>query len=705
MWEDTGRDAHNFHVIGRLRGGATPEQAQAQMATIAARIAKAYPEANRGVTAKAMPLQAAAAAKIAPTLLLLLGAVSFVLLIACANVANLLLCRTAARQRELSIRAALGAGRWQLMRQLLAEGIVLALAAGALSVGVAIWTRGLLQLLVPESQLLAGTIAIDWRVMGFALLASLAAGTAFGLVPAIHAWRADVNDALKRAGSRSVASGSGNRFRAVLIAAEVALSFVLLAGAGLMVKSLARLREVDMGFNPRHLTVAEMAVGEGDHLKQPVQLYRQLLKQMRDDPDVEAAALTSAPPLADMNPNGAFEIAGAPVADPRNAPWATYTLVSEDYLQTLGIPLLRGRAFNAADLQTPNVAVVSAAMAKRLWPAGNAIGQQIRFFGFEQKPQWLTIIGISGNVRQRGVAEKPDDQVYVPYFQNQRYVAGYLSLVVRTRGPGVALDREIRRQVRALDPNSVLRFTSMEEDVAKNVATPRLRALLLSGFAAFALALAAVGLYGVISYAVTGRIREAGVRMALGAQRSDIVALFVRGSLPMIAAGILAGGAAAVALSRVIRGFLYDVSPADAATLAFTALFLAAVALCAGLVPAVRAGRTDPAVALREEEIRRTNTMIQLRNIEKYFEHGPTKTFVLRRINLDIKEGDFVSIMGPSDAERAPCCTCSACTTARGRASTICWTTRSTRWPKKTAWSYTRSTSASSFRAIICWTR
>ncbi len=601
LWENTGRDAHNFHVIGRLRGGATPEQAQAQMATIAARIAKTYPEANRGVTAKVEPLQAASARKIAPTLLLLLGAVSFVFLIACANVANLLLCRAAARQKEFSIRAALGAGRGQLMRQLLAEGIALALAAGALSVALALWTRGLLQLLVPEKLLLAGSIAIDWRVLSFALAVALAAGIAFGLAPALYAMGADVNDALKRAGARGVASGSGSRFRAVLISAEVAISFVLLAGAGLTVKSLARLREVDAGFDPRNLTIAEMAVSPGDHLKQPAPLYRELLNRVRAFPGVEGAALTSAPPLAEMNPNGAFEVAGVKLDDPRKAPWAFYALVSDGYFHSMRIPLRSGRAFEAADVANPNVAVISEGLARRLWPAGNAIGRQIRFFGFEQKPQWLSIIGVAGDVRQIGIASPADDQVYVPYYQNPRYQAGYLSLVVRARGSEATLDREIRGQVRTLDPDSVLRFTSMQKYIAENVATPRLRAVLLSGFAAFALALAAIGLYGVISFAVTNRIREAGVRMALGAARSDIVALFVRGSLPMIGAGILAGGAASLALSRVIRSFLYDVSPADPGTLVSMALFLGAVALCAGLIPAVRAGRTDPAVALREE--------------------------------------------------------------------------------------------------------
>jgi putative ABC transport system permease protein len=600
LWEETGRDAHNFHVLGRLRAGATLGQAQAQMTTVALRIARAYPHENGGVTAKVAPLQAWAATKMAPTLLLLFGAVLFVLLIACANVANLLLCRAAGRQRELSIRAALGAGRWQLMRQLLAEGIVLSLAAGALSIALAVWTRGLLELVVPPNQFLAGSIAIDWRVLGFALAIALAAGIAFGLAPALHAWRADVNDALKRAGSRSIASGPGSRFRAALIAAEVAISFLLLAGAGLTLRSLANLRSVDTGFDPRNLTVAEMAVGQGDHLREPQQLYQEIVSRVRAFPGVDAVALTDAPPISTFNVDGGFEIAGSP-RDPHDSPWAVYTLVSDDYFAAMRIPVRRGRIFEASDTSRPNVAVVSEGLSRRLWPAGDAIGHQIRFFGFEQHPQWLTIVGICGDVRQFDVAARPADQVYVPWYQNARYRAGYLSLVVRARVSRATLNPALRREVRALDRDSVLRFTSMEQYIADNTAAPRLRAWLLSGFAAFALALAAIGLYGVISYAAAGRIREAGLRMALGAARGDIVALFLRGSLPMIGAGILAGGAAALGLSRAIRGFLYEVGPADPATLISVALFLTAVALCAGLIPALRASRTDPAVALREE--------------------------------------------------------------------------------------------------------
>jgi putative ABC transport system permease protein len=601
-WDDNeGRDAHNFHVLARLREDTALPHARVQMTTIAARIAQAYPSTNRGVTARVLPLQTAAAAKIAPTLQLLLVAVSFVLLIACANVANLLLCRAAGRQREMSIRAALGAGAWQLIRQLLAESLSLSLLAGLLSMALVVWTRGMLNTLVPPRMLPVDSIAIDWRVLSFALAVSFAVGVLFGLVPAVHGLRADVHEALKAAGSRTVGSASSGRFRSALIAAEVAISLVLMAGAGLAFRSLTALRGVDAGFDPRNLTIVEMALSPGDHLQHPVALYRQILERVGAMRGVADAALISSPPLGEMNPNGGFEIADRPIADRRKVPWATYTTVSEDYFAAMKIPIRRGRAFAPSDERNPNVAVVSEGMARRLWPAGDALGHRIRFFGFEQNPQWLRIVGIAGDVRQDNLADQPDDQVYVPYFQNLRYGAGYLSLVVRTRGPAPWIDGDIRRRIRAMDGKSVLRFTSMDAYVARNIAAPRLRALLLSGFAAFALILAGVGLYGVISYAAANRVREAGVRLALGAQRNDIVALFVRGSLPMIAAGLATGTGAALVLSRLARSFLFAVSPADPATFVLSALFLGSVALAAALIPALRASRTDPLTALREE--------------------------------------------------------------------------------------------------------
>ena len=589
--DPTARSAHNYRVVGRLGEGVGFAQARAQMTAIMERLDKRYPDSNKDLRARLVPLQRQATATIRPTLYLLFGAVGFVLLIACVNVANLLLARTAARRTEISIRVALGAGVGRLLRQLLTESLVLSLAGGAAGLLLAVWTNDLLISLIPAPSFPVNGIPLDGRVLAFALAASVLTGLLFGLAPAWVAARLDVNEGLKN-GTRSSSARGNNRLRGALVAAEMALSFVLLAGAGLTVKSLLLLQNVDPGFDPKNVVAAEMS------LPSP-RGYQTLLDNIKSIPGVVAAGITNTVPLTDQGANGGFEVEGGLATGNKESDYIDYTLVSEDYFRTMGMRLERGRFIETADRSQPNVAMLNEAAARRFWPHGDAIGQRIRFYGFERKPQWLTIVGILGDIRHESLGEAPSMAAYVPFYQNPEGNGGY-SLMVKT-APGANAAPAVRHAIRALDSQTPIRVTSMERVASASVATPRLRALFISLFAGFALALAAIGLYGVIANTVALRAKEIGIRLALGAEPREVVAMLLAKALALAGVGLGIGLAASLVLGRLIRSFLFEVSPTDPGVFAALALTLAAVALLASFLPAWRASRLDPAIALREE--------------------------------------------------------------------------------------------------------
>ena len=610
------RSAHNYRVIGRLKSGVPVEQARAQMTAIAKQLEAQYPDSNHDMGASVVPLWDQNTRQIRPTLYLLAGAVWFVLLIACANAANLLLSRGLARQKEVAIRAALGASRGRLIRSFLMEAALLSSVAGALGLLLSWWGADFLGRMVPPDLFPAGAMALDYRVLAFVVLASAFTALVFGLVPALHTSRADLNDALKVASSRTSTSRSGQRTRGALIVVEVAVSFVLLAGAGLTLKSLLRLQSVNPGFDGHGVMVAELsfphqedfnpfaeperALMEGN---KSVRAYDQLLERVRRIPGVLVAGTASSIPLTGFKPNGGFLIEGRPAPKPGYEPYMDYRLVSEDYFRTLQIPLKAGRTIETADRANPNVAIINETAAREFFPGGEraALGQRIRFFGFGGlKPQWLTVIGVVGDIHDASLSAVPEPAAYAPYFQNP-WVAAYMSLVVRTQPGAGSIEEQVRAAAHAVNPETPVKFTSMDAIEAASIATSRLRSTLISLFAGFALILALAGIYSVISYTAAQRVQEIGIRMALGAKRRDVLALLIRQGLIWTALGAGIGLAGSLAMGRVLRGFLYGISPADPSVLSLLTVALLGMALLASFIPAWRASRLDPLIALRDE--------------------------------------------------------------------------------------------------------
>lgn len=617
--DTSGRSAHNYQVVGRLRPGVRLESAAAQMTAIMERLEQQYPESNKDLRARLTPLQQRATSQIRPTLMLLLASVGFVLLIACVNVANLLLARAASRRREIAVRTALGAGTARLLRQLLTESVLLAIPGGLLGLLVALWTTESLASLIPAGMLPVSGVPLDGAVLAFALGASLLTGLLFGLAPAIMATRVDVNEGLK-AGSRSVAGGN-SRLRSALIVFEIGLSFVLLVGAGLTAKSLFALQNVDPGFRGQGVTVAELSfpasvrfedlmpyaqsgkplppeMAEG--LQKPVRMYRSVIDHMKTMPGVMDAAATSAIPLVDFGTNGGFDIEGRPDAPGmKENNWLEYTSVSDSYFSAMSIPLRQGRFFDAREHANPAAAIINEAAARRFWPGQNPLGARIRFGGFEIAPQWLTVVGVVGDIRNYSLASEPVMAAYVPMEQNPLQ-AGSMSVVVKT-APGTPIAGPLRSAIRAVDGQTPIQIVSMDSITRDSVAAPRLRTLLIGIFAAFALCLAALGIYGVISNTVNQRVQEIGVRMALGASSFAVLKILLGQAGRLTGLGLVAGLAVSLALVRLLRSFLFEVSPTDPATFLLLAVALGVIGILAGLAPAWRAARIDPVTALREE--------------------------------------------------------------------------------------------------------
>jgi putative ABC transport system permease protein len=597
------RGRNYLAVIARLKPQTSFEQAQAEMAPIAERLKQQYPNTNRDKSVRLVSFHQQVVGKARTGLLALLGAVGFVLLIACANVANLLLARAAARRKEMAIRAALGAGRWRVIRQLLTESLLLAVVAGSLALLLTVWGVELLRTTLPDNMPRASEIGVDVRVFGFTLVVSLLTGIIFGLIPALQASRTDLNETLKE-GGRSSGGDSHNRFRGLLVVSEIALALLLLAGAGLMLRSFNRLMSVDPGLDPKNVLTVNVLLPRSKY--QPPQqaaFFQQLLERLRALPGVQSAGAVYPLPLSGAEEGMGFGIEGRPPATPGERRNAGPRWVSPDYFKALKIQLLKGRIFTEGDgSDTPPVLVINEAMARQYWPNEDPIGGRVSFNSRDNQPVWREIVGVVKDVRHTALDSEPRPQMYFPFTQ---FPSALMTLVARTDGDPLSFVAAVRGAVQAIDKDQpVSNIHTMEELLAGSVSQRRFNLLLLTIFAGVALVLAAVGIYGVMSYSVEQRTHEIGVRLALGAQTSDVRRLVIRQGMTLAGAGVVIGVAAALALARLAPSFsdlLYGVKPTDPATFALIALLLLAVALLAALVPARRATKVDPMIALRRE--------------------------------------------------------------------------------------------------------
>ncbi|MBA3346669.1 MAG: ABC transporter permease [Gemmatimonadales bacterium] len=593
------RGLHGYSVIGRLLPGVTVEQARVRMSALAARLAQQYPASNQGWGAMVTPLQEALVGDVRPTLLVLLGAVGFVLLIASANVANMMLARSAGRRREISIRTAMGASRSRLIRQLLTESLLIALLGGSVGLLLAVWGADALISLKPDDIPAAGGVVLDRAVLGFTLAVSVLTSVLFGLVPALHAARLDSGALLREAG-RATGGSDRQRTRRLLVVTEIALSLLLLIGAGLMIRSFSRLQAVDPGFNPAGVLTARLSLPPTRYdSTQVVRFYDQLVEKVRALPGVSSAAAVSFVPLGPAGARYRFNVAGQPVVEPQQRPGADFYAVTPGYFSTLEIPLQAGRAMGPEDrFDTPAVVVINQTMAARHWPGQSALGKRITF-GEPEENAWLEVIGVVADVKQRSLDTAVRPQVYAPEAQ-----VGWeeMSLVIRTPADPWSLVPAVRQQVLALDRDQpVSDFETLGQIRSASISADRFRTLLLGGLALVALLLAAIGVYGVIAYGVAQRSREIGIRMALGARQAEILALVVREAMATVAVGIVAGVVAALALSSVLESLLYTVKPGDPPTFVVICVLVSAVALAACVLPARRATKVDPMLALRTE--------------------------------------------------------------------------------------------------------
>jgi putative ABC transport system permease protein len=595
-----------LQVIARLQSGATPAEAQTELTAIALRPAPEVPQDNRDQRVSLIPLHEQMVENVRPSLLMFLGAVSFVLLIACANVANLLMARAATRQKEMVIRSALGASPLRIVRQLLTESVLLAVLGGSLGLLLAFVILNFLLAGAPQEIPRLGAIRIDRWVLGFTLLLSILTGILFGLAPALQSSRPDLNSTLKEGGASVIGGTARHRLRGLLVVTEVSLALMLLIGAGLLLKSFTRLRETKLGFNPDHVLTASLTLPEADYptAAQVKTYYRQALARLAANPGVQAASIVNALPLGKNGARIQGDLSVEGDTAPRSGAFARKLAISPDYFRALGIPLLRGRTFDERDTaESPGVLVISEGLARRLWPDQEALGKRINI-GFSGET-WREVVGVVGDVKQQEIGERSSAAVYQPYLQvldSRRWMLGDLTFVIRTAGQPQSFAGDFRSELQAVDKQLPLYdLAPMEKVIAQKVADPRFYMLLLGSFSALALILAAAGIYGVISYAVTQRTHEIGIRMALGANVGDVLKLVIGQGMKLVLAGLAIGLGGALALTRVLAGFLYQVSVTDPGTFALLSVLLMMVSLLACYLPARRATRVDPMVALRYE--------------------------------------------------------------------------------------------------------
>ena len=609
------RRSQSLRVFGRLAPGVTVASAQAQMTTIAANLERAFPGTNTGVTVT--PLVTMVVGDVRTALFILLGAVSFVLLIACANVAHMLLARASARRREMTVRLALGASRSRLVRQMLVESVVLALAGGALGVGLAQGGLRALVSLAGDSVPRADTIALDPRVLAFTTILAVVTGLAFGLLPAMRVSRGDMASTLRDGARGSTEGVERSRVRSVLVASEIALALVLLTGAGLAMRSFVALRSIDAGFDPRGVLSAVITL-QGTAEAAPGRrevFYADVIRRVSQLPGVESASLINHLPIAGDNWGLQFLIEGRPRPEPADMPRATYRVAFPGYFRTMRLPILRGRDVTERDrVGAPPVVLVNDYFARRHWPNDDAVGKRITLDPSADSLTWATVVGVVKNDVQSDWSAPPTEEVFVPYLQDRMYLespgghVAYMTLVVRAScATGAACDAgalapSVREAIAAIDRTvPVTTVRAMSDVVAGATARPRFTLALLATFAAVALVLAAVGIYGVISYAVSRRTHEIGVRIALGATPGRVVRLIVGQGMRVVAGGILAGLVGAMTLSRLMTSVVYGVRVTDPLTYSGVAALLVGVALVASYVPARRATRIDPLSAMQAE--------------------------------------------------------------------------------------------------------
>lgn len=594
------RGARYLSVVARLKPNVTLQQAQAEMDTISSRLEQQYPANNTGRGVRLVSMYEDTVGSVRPALLVLLGAVGCVLLIACANVANLLLARAAGRHKEIAIRTALGATRARIVRQLLTESLLLAIMGGSLGLLLAMWGLDLLVATIPASVPRVAEISLDARVLGFTLAVSALTGIIFGLAPALTASKLDLNESLKEGGRGSTEGVRRNRVRSLLVVSEIALSLVLLIGAGLLLKSFQRLREINPGFNPTNVLTMNLELPESKYAKADQQgaFFQQLLERTRTLPGVESLGVIDPLPLSGNNKTTTFNIEGRPPVAPTDQLSSNVRTISSDYFRAMGIPLLKGRALSERDNKdAPLVMVVNETLARQFFPNEDPLGKRATVYPFKTPCE---IVGVVGDVKHRTLEGEPTPEFYISYLQAPQPA---MALVARTAsGDPTNLVGAMRNAVGEIDKDQPISdIQTMNQLLSQSIAPGRFNMLLLGLFAFIALLLAAIGIFGVMSYSVTQRTHEIGIRIALGAQAVDVLRLVVGQGMALALVGVGLGLLGAIAVTRLMASLLYGVSATDPLIFAGISLLLTIVAFVACYVPARRAMKVDPMVALRHE--------------------------------------------------------------------------------------------------------
>ncbi len=601
--ELSSRGSRSYGVIGRLRSGVSARQAQAEINTLTANWTQRFQDnytSGTGFGAKVYPLHDQLVGPMRGGLLILLGAVGFVLLIACANLTTMLLARASWREREFAIRSALGAGPLRVLRQVLTESVLLAVIGGVAGVMLAIWGIDILRALGAQTVPRLREANLDTTVLFVTLAVSIGTGILFGIAPAIASAKPELTEALKEGGRGSTSGRRRNRLRNALVVAEIALALVLLVSAGLLMKSFSRLQNVNPGFDPHNVLTMEFSlpVTKYPRGKPVIDFYNETLRRVKNLPGVEAAALTTILPLSGTNSDSSFHIEGRDSRVTKVFPDEEIRVITPDYFRVLKMPILQGRGFTEADSpDAPGVVIINRALAKKYWPNEEALGKRINFDDSDPaKIKWITIVGIVGDIHHQGLDVEPKPEYYLPHAQ---LPYRQLVLAIRSKQDPRNLTSAIRNELHTLDPERpVANIRTLEQVASDSIAPRRLSVVLLGVFAGVALLLAAVGIYGVMSFLVVQRTHEIGVRMALGAQRADVLRLVIARAVKLIIAGTAIGLFLAIGSTRALATLLYRVSAFDAATFAFVTVILAMIALLASYIPALRATRADPMLAL-----------------------------------------------------------------------------------------------------------